>query len=385
MKKTLTVQMRFAGLNAEKLLNAARAQGIPVQGVRREKDRSVTVQCARGDAPALRALAAEKGYQVSRECPAGAFLWIGRWAKRRGLLIGAVLGAAAVFWALGFVWQVRVENAGAYAGEVRAYLRELGIEPGIRRSQVDLAALREKLEWRLPQVKWVWVEWTGVALRVRLEEGTPPPDVEPWGGAGDVVAAEDGLLLRLTVYAGTPAAHAGDFVRRGQVLIRGEERGAGGDTVPVKARGEAVARVWVTVRRRLPLEEAVSVPTGRQEDRWTMETPFFSWSSRQEPAYLTADREVREIRVGGAWLPVTVKKESISEVFLKCRLRDLEAVKREGARAALLALRQALISDEIVDKWLNFSMIKGDTIEVEATAEVWRDIGRCRRQGGEAP
>jgi hypothetical protein len=51
-------------------------------------------------------------------------------------------------------------------------------------------------------------------------------------------------------------------------------------------------------------------------------------------------------------------------------------LRREGAQAAFLALKQALITDEIVDKWINFSMIEGDNILVTATAEVHRDIGR---------
>ena len=53
----------------------------------------------------------------------------------------------------------------------------------------------------------------------------------------------------------------------------------------------------------------------------------------------------------------------------------LEEMKREGAGAALSVLNRALLTDEIVDKWLNFSMIEGGSVAVEATAEVARQIG----------
>ena len=36
------------------------------------------------------------------------------------------------------------------------------------------------MERRLPKVKWVRAEWAGVTLRLRVEEGTPPPEAEPF-------------------------------------------------------------------------------------------------------------------------------------------------------------------------------------------------------------
>ena len=380
MKGAAQVRFRVTGLSAEKLMNAARAQGVVLRKVQRGKDRALTVFSSPKDYAALCALAKEKGYQVSESQPVGLLRLMQRLGGRWGLIAGAAVCAALVIFAMGFVWQVRIENAGAYAGEVRACLEEWGVRPGIRREKVDLSALREKLEWRLPRVKWVRTAWAGVALVVSLEEGTPPPDIESAGAPGDVVAGEDGLLSRLTVYAGTPMAKAGDFVRAGQVLIRGEERGKNGEAIPVKARGEAVARVWITVRVRLQLTETRSLPTGRTAERRTLQTPFFSWSSRDIPDFLTFDKEIRELPVGGAWLPVTLIKETYGEAALERGERDAEDVKREGAQAALLLLNQALGADETVDKWLNFSMIEGDTIVVEATAEASRDIGRYQKK-----
>ena len=74
---------------------------------------------------------------------------------RWGLPVGAVLGAVLTAFSLRFLWQVQIGNAGAYGADVRAFLEEKGIRPGILRSQVDLSALREEMEWRWPAVQWV--------------------------------------------------------------------------------------------------------------------------------------------------------------------------------------------------------------------------------------
>ena len=42
-------------------------------------------------------------------------------------------------------------------------------------------------------------------------------------------------------------------------------------------------------------------------------------------------------------------------------------------------LQETQNPNEIVDKWIDFSMIEGDTIVVTATAEISRDIGRYQK------
>ena len=375
MSGKMGVRFQVSGLSLEKLLNAAQKQGIVFKRVKREKNRSLTVVSSLRAYRAFRQLAQEKGYQVSPAKPLGLLRLGDRLLRRMGLLAGALLGTALLIWALGYVWAVRVENAGPYAGEVRLYLQEAGIGPGVRRSAVHLDALREGLEWRLPQVKWVRTEWAGVVLRVRLEQGVPPPDVGE-EAPGDLVAGEDGLLLRLTTFAGTPAASAGDFVRAGQVLIRGEERGADGRLIPVAARGEAIARLWVSAQAKAEMLETASHPTGRETELRLVAAPFGEWSGTEEPDYLTWDRERTVLPLGGAWAPLWLIRETRKEVFLSREPRSLEEVKREGAQKAIFALNQALVGQEVVDKWINFSMIERDTITVTATAEIRRDIGR---------
>ena len=86
--------------------------------------------------------------------------------------------------------------------------------------------------------------------------------------------------------------------------------------------------------------------------------------------------ETKSFPLAGAWAPVWLDRETYLEAALEMGRRDAEEVKAEGARAALQALNRALAGAETVDKWINFSMIEGDTILTEATAEVRRDIGR---------
>ena len=370
-----SVRLRVTGLNVEKLINEARKRRMTLHRARREENRTLTVDLSPRDSRAFRELAREMGYETSAAEPQGALRLFERLKRRIWIGAGVLAGMALVIWSLGCVWKISVENAGPYEGEVRLYLEENGIKPGIRRNSIDLQALREGLEWRLPKIKWVRTAWAGTALILRIEEGTPPPEKEDVQ-ASDIVASEDGLLKRLTVYAGTPQARPGDLVRKGQVLIRGEERGANGALVPVRARGEAAASVWITVRLRVPAVEYVSVPAGRRQERRVIETPVGNYCAQEEDAYLICETDRANLPLAGVWIPVNLTREVRTEIWLEKQERDMELVCGEGEAAAWEALGKAAYPHEIVDKWINFSMIEGDNIIVTATAEIEKEIGR---------
>lgn len=373
------VCFRVSGLSLEKLLNEAGKKGIGLRQVKRLENREIEIICSRVHYQALREMAAEKGFRITEGKPIGMYLKICRMKKRWALALGGLCCLGLLFFFMGFIWRIEVQGAGAYKGEVSLFLKEIGVHPGMPRSSVSPALLQEKLEWRLPKVKWVQVEYSGVCLVIRLEEGVPPPLVESEGAPGNVVAHEDGVLYRLIVYAGTPAVKTGDFVRAGQVLIQGEERGANGEMIPVKARGEALARTWIQTSAQASLTEIRTEPTGKRMERRVLATPFFSFSFTETPDYLAWDTERMQIPLGGAWIPIYLQREVYLEAALEKAGRDIEQAKAEAARAALWALQKAAENEEMVDKWIEFSMIKGDTIVATATAEFLRDIGRYEK------
>ena len=371
-----TVAFYAEGLRIEKLMNEAAKCGIKLRFVGREQDRRVYMRCSPAAYHAFAEMAREKGYGVTPPQPVGIYGEAKRLLKRKGLLIGLLLLLPLLWFSTRFVWGVRVENAGAYQGEVLMFLEENGIRPGIRRDSIDLADLRERLEWRLPGVQWVRTGMDGMRLVIRLEQGTPPPEIMDRGAAGDVVAADDGILLSLTVFSGTAACQSGDPVRKGQVLIRGEEQGKDGTVRRVKARGQAMARVFLSASAESSLWMTETVSTGQESRRQVLVTPFFSFSAQPEPMYLTWDEERRETPVGGAFFPIWLRRETRREAALERVPRSEAEARREAGEMALFALQRLEKSDEFVDKWVDYSMIEGEDVVATATAEIRRDIAR---------
>lgn len=374
MRNKGRVRVRLTGLGAERALNVLWKKGVQMYHVRRSRMRGVEMEVAQGAQKTVEEVAREKGFRLAvlnqgwgRKLKEGL-------KKRWGLALGVVLGLCLSAQAMLYIWQVEVGDAGKYAGEVRLFLMEEGLRPGIRKDKVDLKKVQEALQWRLPKVKWVWVKKEGSKLSIRLEEGISPQ--ETGNETGDVVAARDGVLQRLTVFAGTPVCKEGEAVEKGQVLIRGEEKGENGEMVPVRAEGEAIAKIWEQKAIRMPLNELTTKPTGREAERLVFLTPFGNFTFEQEPDYLLYDRLYTISALPGAWLPFSVAEERFMELSGEWQQRNLEEVMQEAQKAAEEALIRACPEAQNIDKSVKFSMIDRGIIEVTATAVMETDIAR---------
>ena len=374
-KQLFLISFRMEGLSLERLMNLAGEQNIMLQNLKRSGLKAVEGVCGEADYAKLSGMADMRGWKLTRlkHKRLSAFrVWL---KKRAAVAVGFVLCLALAAVSLQFIWRIDIMDAGPYESEVRLYLREQNIRPGIWKRTVALQGLISGLEWRMPRVAWVQAYYRGTALVIRCVLGVPPPGVETEGGPGDVVAIRDGILVSLMPLAGTPLCKPGDIVRAGQVLISGWERGSGEAKVPVKARGIAMARGWVGAKVRIPVDEVHTSPTGRTAVAQAVQTPYFQVGQVQAPDFLQSDRTVEIWPIGGAWWPVFLRRETYEEVALSVVPREEADVKAEAGLAALRALSQKLgAGHEPVDKWVDYCMIEGRMLEATAIAEILADI-----------
>ena len=375
----VTCRFTLTGLNLERFMNTLQKEGVPLLSARRTEARTLECACYLRDLPRVRQLAGEKGWRVQRERPAQlAALWAVL-KKRPGALLGAALALAAALVLSQFVWRVEINGAGPYRADIAAYLQEAGYVPGARRDALDASALERNLTLRYPEVAWFHAYVSNVTLVVDVTRGVPMPDL-PSAQPGDVVALRDGIVDSVRVYAGTAAVQAGDAVRAGQVLIRGEERGADGAVVPVAARGAVTARCWLTHTVEMSLLEIRSEETGREAVVQEIETPWFTWPTEPDtPDFLASNAYITQTPVAGCFFPVWRKTTVLREVSLEYARRSEAEVRAEAGDAALERLKTLLYGYEIIDKWVDYCMIEDDTLAATATAEWLMDIA------GQAP
>ncbi len=362
------------GLNLERFLNTLRAQDIPLLQTERTETQALRCLCYESDLPAIEALAAEKGWKleaisVRQLAAARAFL-----RRRWGLSVGFALMLVLLGVCSRFLWQVEITGAGAYLGDMRQFLMDSGVRPGLPMRAVDTAALEYQLYRRYPKIAWFTVSKRAMRLSVACNPGVPIPD-NTMPEYGNLVASQDALVVDVQTHAGTAKVKPGELVKKGQVLIAGLERAAGDTTVAVMARGIVTARAWVQRAVSIPAFELSSARTGRSQEITRLSTPLFCMPETLEsPPFLTYEREIMQRPLGGVFFPITVQRVKDSEVALEKKPRDIAAVQQEAGQAALRELQSAVHSNEIIDKWVDYCMIEGGKLTAVATAEIRLDI-----------
>ena len=359
--RVLETTLRVKGLSLERMLAKAAQAGIALRGVRRVSAKEAVLCVDVQDEKAFTRMLTESGYGVVREKEAGAQRAM-RLLKRRAMLsIGAALFSLLVFLAGECVWQVNITGAGATEGEVRRVLREEGVFPGKPRALLSTQEIQSQLERQLPQIKYVDVRVKGMTLCVFCAQAREAAPADYGGDSGDIVARTDGIITQMLVRAGTPKVKVGDAVTAGQVLVEGVERVGReeGAVTSVAARAQVWAQTFYQGAACVRDYTLQTTPTGRESERTRIQTPLGSWESAPAQDFDMADVERTAMPIGGGLWPVTLVFERASEVEGEKIPRDRLALEDESAKIAeQIARRNIPIGAEVVDKWVDYSMIE---------------------------
>jgi hypothetical protein len=195
------------------------------------------------------------------------------------------------------------------------------------------------------------------------------------GSSLDIVAAQSGIVTRIAVSSGTPVVQEGQAVHRGQVLIRGEERGPQGSVIPVLAEGQVQARVYFSGEAKASLSEKTVVETGQTRTRVVMRSLWHERIIRDAEPFESQLVSTETEPVVGLYLPLwrEITTYAQTEVFDRPRDRGDAASLAQGA-AEEIAKKECPYGALILDKWVDYSMIDNEfmyaTVVLEALAPI---------------
>jgi len=263
------VRVRLVGEseNAQAVLREAAAAGMPLYRVRAEPDEGLTFVLSVPDFLRLRRILRRHRCRVRIVAKGGfPFLWK-RIARRKALILSALLFAAALAAASSLVWEVRIEPSEHISvEEIRAAAAAEGVHRFQWIARLDEPPdLARRIAARLPDAAWVGVDRHGTMIIIKVVEARKP-DPRPLENPRDLVAKTDAVITRIVAESGRPVVRRHERVRKGDVLISGvigtdERRQA------VVARGEVRGLVWHEYEIVSPLVRKAKTYTGSRRDR----------------------------------------------------------------------------------------------------------------------
>lgn len=374
------VRLEAEGALLERLVDKALAEGVRFTQIRRIDRRRLWLETDSSGARSVLALL--EAYHLSGRV-VGVSGWPrlmkrlrARWTLLAGILICAGLLAAFS----SFVWRLEITELSGepVAREVYRALEEWGVCLPLDRRKVDAALLRLRLMSRFPQYGYVGVRESGATLRIELARAHDAPPVYELDAGRDLVAAQDGVVLRVTVLSGTAAVQPGDTVRKGQLLIRGEERVSREETRGICALGEVIARVWYEGACTLPLREREVFRTGRESRESALSLLSWRHTLLEGEAFDRCEQTTRDVPLGGVFLPLKLVETTRYEIRERQRELPLEEIRRQAAElAALQARAQIGPGEEACGAWTDYTM-EESALTARAVVEVRAQIAATR-------
>lgn len=284
--------------------------------------------------------------------------------KRLALASGVFIFAGLLYYLSGFIWKVDIKtenNLTPY--EIRQQLTALGIVPGIRKSNVNIYALEEKMIKNNDDIMYLKTEIEGSRLLVSAYEKVPKPSVIKDDEPCNLAAKKDGQIIRVFTSAGTSIIKTGEMVRKGQILVKGEQ-GKEGSVYTVHAKGEVYAKTYYDASKLINYKGVKKERTGNKVENFYIEILgkriYFKKSLNKFKSY---DKIVENSKI--------IKSETFYETIeTKYTLEPNKVIEAAASELYLKLIQNFDKSVKVIDKKV-ISEVSGDNYKVSVliTAE----------------
>lgn len=197
----------------------------------------------------------------------GTVFWLKNLKGKISLVVGLFLFLAVIFLLSNYIWAIDInvqENISPF--EIRQQLKEIGIKPGLAKSDIVVEDIEKKLENANSEILWLRVRIEGATLNVTIEEKINPPT--EWSGQyGNLVATEDGEIVKVYTYAGRSAVKQQQMIKKGDVLIEGID-GKEGQEYIIPPRGMVIANTFHEKTMQLKLTGTKLERSGEKETEY---------------------------------------------------------------------------------------------------------------------
>lgn len=260
----ITIEIR--AMSPERFINLLWKNGIQVKNISKIDIITMTLEVNIKDYDKIKDMCKRSNTHLKVISRRGMFFLIHKGKRQASLIGGIIIFAGILYYLSTYMWYVDI-NTEKYISpyEIRQKIYSYGIKPGIAKRKIDVRLLEDKMMKDNDNIMFIRARIEGSALKISVKERTVPPNIVQENEPCDVVAKCDGEIISIFSTAGTPVVKSGDTVKKGQVLIKGEQ-GKEGSVYPVHAAGQVTAKTFYENEREMQLKGIKYVQTGKKAE-----------------------------------------------------------------------------------------------------------------------
>lgn len=238
------ITIEVQSFEPERFINVLWENGVNTQNVIKKSITVFVFDIKLSDFDTVKDLSHKTHNKVKIVKRRGIIFLILKLRKRKALIAAMFLFAAVFYYLSTFIWQIDIKsdhNLPPY--EIRQDLLNIGIKNGVRKREVNTCDIEEKLQKVNENVLWVKARIEGCKLKIEAEERRIPPDIITDETPCNLVADKDASVIRVYTKAGTAVVRKSDIVKKGQLLVKGEQ-GKEDNMYFVHSEGEVIGKTF---------------------------------------------------------------------------------------------------------------------------------------------
>ncbi|MTK11758.1 MAG: sporulation protein YqfD, partial [Clostridiaceae bacterium] len=258
------ITIEIQSLIPEKFVNLMWKNGVHIKNLRKENITTMIMDVNLRDYDKIEEIDKKTKTKIKIIKRRGFAFFLIKIKRRIALVLGIILFMVILYYLSTFVWNIEISvdhNLSPY--EIRQQLSSFGIKPGINKRNINVYDIEEKLIKNNENIMWVRARVEGAKLKISAAERQSPPNIIAESSPCNLVARKDGEVIRVYTKAGTPVVKKGDMIRKGQVLVKGEQ-GKEGATYQVHAIGDVICRTFYEEIKQVKIDTVKRERTGNK-------------------------------------------------------------------------------------------------------------------------
>lgn len=284
------------------------------------------------------------------------------------LASGIVIFLAILYYLSLYIWSIHIDTEKYISPyEIRQELKGFGVVPGIKKSDIDVYKVEKNLMKSDSSIMWVRVRENGTILKVDVKEKVSPPNVVLDNSPCNVVADKDGQIESIYTTAGTAVVKSGDMVKKGDILIKGEQ-GNDENTYPVHAKGRVFAKTFYEETKKVSAYKIKRERTGRKIINYYIQIAGKKmYLENNKNNFSSYDKIISDFKI--------IKKETIYEVRKTKAKGDVKEIVNSNYKKIYNEMIQNVDkNDKIVGTKDDYKM-SGDNYFVKVILTLEEEIG----------
>lgn len=346
------VKIKVTGKLIEPFLNNCVRANVMIWDLKRQGTTTVTGYLMLEDIHKLRKIIRKSDCKLEFVGRIGMPFLIKKMIKNSGFIIGIIAAFVVTILLSNMVWNIEVTGANPkLEHELRKELTSMGIKRGtLQFSLPNNEDIQSELMERLASITWVGVRLNGTTYHFEVVEKKVAEEPE-FLSPRHLVAKKKAVIYDYFVEQGQPIIKVNDFVKPGQVLVRGII-GKEGNTEIIAAKGKIFGEIWYKSHIVIPLETVFHVYTGNSFTKYYLEIfklkiPIWGFEKNVYATYKVdeIDKQIKFLK----WnLPIVYKKQVIREAEEHIRKYDKKTAISVAKKTARNALKAKIGEDAII-------------------------------------